>query len=83
MVEVKSLSGDYLEAGYQAGVASILVMMNLIENDPKMKAETSFPIPSLVILGHDWKIHWLFHDGAQGSVSFHPTNRAKGISIPS
>lgn len=69
MVEVKGPNGDYFEAAYQAGLASITVFNNLKAVNPTAAIDGLLPIPSIVVIGHDWKLHFLHVHPTGTSVS--------------
>ena len=75
LVEVKGLSGEYGEGGYQVGLAGVALLTRMV-----MLAGSAFggevavdvnkipPVPSVVVVGHVWFLHWMFLVEAVGDV---------------
>lgn len=85
-IETKSYDGNYFDASYQCIIHSTAVLTlwdNLRqqgndndavteENDNKLEAIDLLPIPSIVVLGNDWSLHWTYWDSPGNIVHVGP-----------
>ena len=66
LVEVKGLSGEYGEGGYQVGLAGLALLKRMVMLAQSAEGEADIdltkmpPVPAVVVLGHMWFLHWMF-----------------------
>jgi len=66
LVEVKGLSGNYGEGGYQVGLAGLALLKRMVMLVDSAGGESGIdlnkipPVPAVVVLGHMWFLHWMF-----------------------
>ena len=66
-VEVKSLSGEYGEGGYQVGLAGVALLTRMVMlagrvagGEVEVDVNKIPPVPAVVVVGHMWYLHWMF-----------------------
>jgi len=66
LVEVKGISGEYGEGGYQVGLAGLALLNRMVTLAESAGGASDIdlnkmpPVPAVVVLGHMWYLHWMF-----------------------
>ncbi|KAF8415681.1 hypothetical protein EV426DRAFT_45397 [Tirmania nivea] len=74
-VEVKGLSGEYGEGGYQVGLAGVACLTRMMMlagrvfgGETRVDVNKIPPVPAMVVVGHMWYLHWMFLVQGWGNV---------------
>ncbi|KAF8417273.1 hypothetical protein BGX38DRAFT_259389 [Terfezia claveryi] len=73
-VELKGMSGEYGEGGYQVGIAGVALLTRMANLAGRVTGERGVnvdgipPVPAVVVVGHVWFLHWMFMVEARADI---------------